>query len=148
MADIDHFKRFNDDFGHNIGDIALQKVAAVLKAPCARATTSTVTAAKSSSSSSATPVPTRRRCSRSASVLQSRRRRSSTTRGAAIGPITISIGVAQMPVHGKDVAALIELADVAMYKAKSTGRNRVVLWDDDMATRKGRRLTNCNRTFT
>ena len=53
-----------------------------------------------------------------------------------------------MPAHGKDVAALIELADVAMYKAKSIGRNRVVLWDDDIDGGKGRRLTSCNRTFT
>ena len=57
-------------------------------------------------------------------------------RGAAIGPITISIGVAQMPAHGKDVAALLELADVAMYRAKSMGRNRVVLWEDDIALDK------------
>jgi two-component system cell cycle response regulator len=57
-------------------------------------------------------------------------------KGTAIGPITVSIGVAQMPAHGKDVAALIELADVAMYKAKSTGRNRVVLWEDNLAVEK------------
>jgi GGDEF domain-containing protein len=55
-------------------------------------------------------------------------------RGLPIGPITISIGIAEMPVHGKDIAALIELADVAMYKAKSTGRNRVVIWDESMVT--------------
>jgi len=134
MADIDHFKRFNDDFGHNIGDIALQKVAGVLKSAVregdhvyryggeefvfifcdAGLDQASILAERVRTAVEATPF--------------------SDEHGRPIGPITISIGIAALPTHGKDVAALIELADVAMYTAKTTGRNRVVMWNENMAT--------------
>jgi diguanylate cyclase (GGDEF)-like protein len=56
--------------------------------------------------------------------------------GEPLRQITISIGVAQLPAHGEDIRTLIELADLAMYRAKSSGRNRVVLWDDEMVGEK------------
>ena len=136
MADIDHFKRFNDEYGHNIGDIALQKVAAVLKAAVREGDhvyryggEEFVFIFCDAGPEQATTLAERVRTAVEATPFVD-------DRGAAIGPITISIGVAQMPAHGKDVAILLELADVAMYRAKSTGRNRVVLWDDDMALEK------------
>ena len=136
MADIDHFKRFNDDFGHNIGDIALQKVAGVLKAAVREGDhvyryggEEFVFIFCDAGPDQATMLAERVRTAVEATPFVD-------DKGTAIGPITISIGVAQMPAHGKDVAALIELADVAMYRAKSTGRNRVVLWEDDMAVEK------------
>jgi diguanylate cyclase (GGDEF)-like protein len=48
--------------------------------------------------------------------------------GAAsiVGPVSVSIGVAQFPLHGKTVEALIHSADIALYAAKRAGRNRVV----------------------
>jgi diguanylate cyclase (GGDEF)-like protein len=48
-----------------------------------------------------------------------------------VDPVTISIGLALLPEHGRDVDALIDLADKAMYRAKSRGRNCVVVWSED-----------------
>jgi diguanylate cyclase len=45
-----------------------------------------------------------------------------------VGPVTISIGLAARPEQGTEIEALIDLADKAMYEAKESGRNRVVLW--------------------
>jgi diguanylate cyclase (GGDEF)-like protein len=44
-----------------------------------------------------------------------------------VGPVTISIGVAVFPDHGRDVDELIDVADRAMYASKEMGRNRVTL---------------------
>jgi diguanylate cyclase (GGDEF)-like protein len=132
MADIDHFKRFNDDYGHNVGDIALQKVAGVLRSMVREGDHVYRYGGEEFVFIFCDAGPDQ------AAILAERVRRAveATTllddHGNEIGPITISIGVAQMPNHGRDVAALIELADIAMYKAKSTGRNRVVIWDDAM----------------
>jgi diguanylate cyclase (GGDEF)-like protein len=134
MADIDHFKRFNDEYGHSIGDVALQKVAGVLKAAVREGDhvyryggEEFVFIFCDAGHEQAIMLAERVRSAMEAAPFQDER-------GLPIGPITISIGIAEMPVHGKDIAALIELADVAMYKAKSTGRNRVVIWDESMVT--------------
>jgi diguanylate cyclase (GGDEF)-like protein len=133
MADIDHFKRFNDDFGHNIGDIALQKVAGVLKAAVREGDhvyryggEEFVFIFCDAGLDQASILSERVRTAVEATPF-------ADEHGRPIGPITISIGIAALPTHGKDVAALIELADVAMYTAKTTGRNRVVVWTEDMA---------------
>lgn len=132
MADIDHFKRFNDDFGHNIGDIALQKVAGVLKAAVRDGDhvyryggEEFVFIFRDAGQDQAGLLAERVRAAVEAAPF-------SDEHGRPIGPITISIGIAELPAHGKDIANLIELADVAMYKAKSTGRNRVVIWEEDI----------------
>jgi diguanylate cyclase (GGDEF)-like protein len=134
MADVDHFKRFNDEYGHNIGDIALQKVAAVLKGIVRDGDYVYRYGGEEFVFIFCDAAPDQ------AHMLAERVRAAVETTpfidedGRTIGPITVSIGIAEMPRHGRDVAALIELADVAMYKAKSTGRNRVVIWDEAMAT--------------
>jgi len=45
-----------------------------------------------------------------------------------VGPVTISIGLVCLPEHGVDVAELVDLADIAMYHSKTSGRNRVTTW--------------------
>ncbi|HWM41171.1 MAG TPA: diguanylate cyclase, partial [Burkholderiales bacterium] len=47
--------------------------------------------------------------------------------GRALGPITISVGLATMPQHGETPQALLQAADAALYQAKQAGRNRVVI---------------------
>jgi diguanylate cyclase (GGDEF)-like protein len=42
-----------------------------------------------------------------------------------VGPVTLSLGVAVFPLHGKSVAELVRAADAALYRAKDGGRNRV-----------------------
>jgi PleD family two-component response regulator len=48
-----------------------------------------------------------------------------------VGPLTISAGLAIMPLHGEDISELIVLADRALYHAKQGGRNRIEVWQDD-----------------
>jgi diguanylate cyclase (GGDEF)-like protein len=132
MADIDHFKRFNDEYGHNIGDVALQKVSSVLKAAVRDGDhvyryggEEFVFIFCDAGLDQATMLAERVRLAVEATPF-------ADERGLPIGPITISIGIAALPSHGRDIAALIELADVAMYKAKTAGRNRVVVWDETL----------------
>ena len=47
--------------------------------------------------------------------------------GRAIGPITLSIGVAMIPDNARDGQAALKAADAALYRAKQGGRNRVVV---------------------
>lgn len=127
MVDIDNFKRFNDDYGHKVGDITLQKVAEVLRSSTrdqdrvyrfggeefllifagVDAENAMKLAERARAAVERTPL--------TGETLQ------------PVGPITISIGVALFPDHGRDMAALIDIADRAMYSSKQTGRNRVTL---------------------
>jgi diguanylate cyclase (GGDEF)-like protein len=128
MMDIDHFKRFNDEYGHNVGDITLQKVASLLN-NCIRnddriyryGGEEFVVVFMDASASEAVALAERLRTATESMPFS----------GAGmepVGPVTISIGLAARPDHGEDIESLIALADKAMYEAKQAGRNRVVLW--------------------
>jgi diguanylate cyclase (GGDEF)-like protein len=127
MIDIDHFKRFNDDYGHSVGAVTLQKVASLLQ-NCIRGGDRIyryggeefVVIFMDATLSEAEPLAERLRKATESTPL-------SGNSLEPVGPVTISIGLAARPEQGTEVEALIDLADKAMYEAKEAGRNRVVL---------------------
>jgi diguanylate cyclase (GGDEF)-like protein/PAS domain S-box-containing protein len=120
ICDVDHFKRFNDDHGHETGDLVLQMVAQHLAAalrghdlPCRYGGEEFVAMLPSTPSAGAYSVAERLRRDIAASQVNGLR-------------ITVSIGVATYPgVAAESPGALIETADRALYDAKQAGRNRV-----------------------
>jgi diguanylate cyclase (GGDEF)-like protein len=135
MLDVDHFKAFNDRYGHQAGDACLVRVAHALAAAVRR---SGDLAARYGGEEFAIVLPN--------TGADEARQVGETLRGAvealaiahagaAAGRVTISVGVALRPGleadHGPD--ALLRLADAALYRAKGEGRNRVVLGAADAA---------------
>jgi len=128
MLDIDHFKRINDTFGHPAGDAVLQKIAAMLISQtrigdiiCRFGGEEFVVVLPNVTADIAYQVTERWRLSFMGSTLPLK-----------FGNLraTISCGISVFPEHGNLAADLIALADKAMYRAKQTGRNRVVIWPD------------------
>ncbi|MDP9128660.1 MAG: GGDEF domain-containing protein [Pseudomonadota bacterium] len=126
MIDIDHFKKFNDSYGHLIGDQVLRLVARTLvenlkgRDVIARfGGEEFVILLAQTRVTDAEKVANQLRSS--LSTKQIRRRKTNETLGA----ITISIGATEY-YPGEDTDGFIARADEALYKAKQTGRNRVV----------------------
>jgi len=122
MADIDHFKRVNDRFGHQEGDRALQQIGRLIQSVPRRATDG---AFRIGGEEFAVLMGNTDKAGAVA--------RSETLRGVTEGakllssgePVTVSLGVATFPEDGQDAATLIAAADRALYQAKAGGRNRV-----------------------
>jgi diguanylate cyclase (GGDEF)-like protein len=141
MMDIDHFKKFNDRYGHKTGDDVLKVVAARLKEISGRAKVyryggeefTAVFQGKSAKESIPHLENFRKALADSQFVVRLRARKKSTAvkrgRGPATGQkqvqITISIGVAEPGKHHPTPEKVIKAADKALYKAKRNGRNRV-----------------------
>ncbi len=128
--DIDNFKYVNDTMGHRFGDILLMKVSERLL----------------NSSDSSTSVY-RIGGDEFIILIENYERKEYVEKAAvrvlkAFKPLfeveniniftTISIGVSTYPEHGKDIDSLLKNADIALYKAKETGRNRIVFYNDPM----------------
>ena len=125
VVDIDHFKRFNDTWGHQTGDQVLRYVASVIGRMCAPPRF----AARYGGEEFGMIFPNEE-VSKVMAVLEEVReevcsrmlKRRSTNED--LGTVTISAGVAEM--HGEEnTHNLIERADAALYTSKRTGRNRV-----------------------
>jgi diguanylate cyclase (GGDEF)-like protein len=127
FADIDHFKRVNDTFGHQIGDLALQRVAEALSAErrsgdvCGRYGGEEFVLVVSNVSAH-----------EAQRVAERHRRAVAGLRLAAQGGperITISIGVAVFDPDAPDpsVATIVSRADAALYRAKRAGRDCVLM---------------------
>ena len=126
MADIDHFKRFNDTFGHLTGDQVLRLVAQALKLSIKGADL----AARYGGEEFAIILPQTRLDGARALGEQIRQTVMSKelvkrSTGENLGKVTISVGVACYR-PGDDPGILIERADRCLYAAKRAGRNRVV----------------------
>jgi diguanylate cyclase len=126
LIDVDHFKRFNDDFGHGVGDEVLRLIAKVLRE---RVRDQDLPARYGGEELIAVlPGSDLKAC---AAVAESIRRSISECKitrrsiGQVLPGITVSVGVAQLR-SGEAMADLIERCDRALYKAKETGRNRVL----------------------
>ncbi|MBA3564010.1 MAG: diguanylate cyclase, partial [Gammaproteobacteria bacterium] len=124
ILDADHFKRINDEYGHLTGDRVLRQLARI----CAAATRSfdllgryggeeLIVMLPETGLTTARNVAARIRADVEANVTTS-------TRGAV--QLTVSIGVAARTGGMRDLSALIEAADDALFRAKREGRNRVV----------------------
>ena len=127
LTDIDQFKKFNDTYGHLVGDEVLKVVARMLKAGIKGRDTVAryggeefaVILPQTSLSDAATVA------NQLCQALASRKLKNRKT-GDDYGQVTLSIGVAQYR-FDEPMEALIKRADQALYWAKVQGRNRVVL---------------------
>src|SRR5882762_5002244 len=120
MADVDHFKSYNDTNGHLAGDAALVKVAEILR----KATRGVDSVARYGGEEFLVmlleaPLGT-------AAIVGERIRARVASEPFDGGKVTMSIGIAEYPSHGDTPEELIASADAAMYKAKSQGRDRVL----------------------
>lgn len=120
MADVDHFKTYNDEFGHPEGDQVLKKVAAILK----DSTRTVDCVARYGGEEFAVLLPE----TEMAGALEVAERVRSRIEAAEFPcrKITLSIGVAEYPKDADTTKEIMIAADAALYGAKRAGRNQVV----------------------
>jgi diguanylate cyclase (GGDEF)-like protein len=132
LADVDHFKMVNDTHGHLTGDAVLRTLATEMRQQVREADLvgrfggeEFVILLTTTGAAEACQVAERIR--RGACVVKV------LTPDTIVG-VTVSIGVAALGVHGADLFELLAAADIALYRAKNTGRDRVCLYDPADAT--------------
>ncbi|MES2257157.1 MAG: diguanylate cyclase [Pseudomonadota bacterium] len=124
MIDIDHFKRINDSFGHPAGDLVIQAAARL----CADGLREIDTAGRCGGEEFVMILPG----TDLAGALQVGERLRAMAEACAVAAgddalrFTVSVGAARLEPRHQDFAALLGMADQALYRAKQEGRNRVI----------------------
>ena len=120
--DIDHFKRVNDEFGHDIGDVVLQSLAKILL----DVTRDSDVVARTGGEEFIVIMP-RVEAKRAYQLAERLRMRVSESYIDPVGCINVSIGISGWPIEQLSIDEVFKLADQALYQAKKTGRNRSVV---------------------
>ena len=122
MSDVDHFKKFNDTYGHQVGDLVLKEVALALKTTVRASDLvaryggeEMIVLLRNTSLPSALSVAEKLRLAVEQRLVSDQK---------AEYKVTVSLGVSLFR-KGDTVDSLIARADQGLYKAKDTGRNRV-----------------------
>jgi len=125
LLDIDHFKSFNDTYGHAMGDLVLKKVATTLQ----RCLRQADVLARFGGEEFVVLLPQvgERGAVESAERIRVALERSGIHPGGPRKQLTVSIGLAMLRDHADSSEALLRAADEALYRAKDAGRNRVVV---------------------
>lgn len=125
MIDVDHFKKFNDSFGHDAGDQVLRELGLLLKSQ----TRGGDVVSRIGGEELVVIVPgasLEQAVFKADSIRAEVEKLEVRHQGKPLGPVSISVGVATFPDHGKSGAELLRSADACLYRAKNQGRNRVV----------------------
>ena len=127
MLDIDHFKEFNDTFGHQAGDAALRSLGDFLKKTtrgqdiiCRYGGEEFALVFGGSSVEGA--------LERAEALRERIKHLEIQYAGQLLGTITVSMGIALFPDHGLTVAEVLRGADQALYCAKREGRDQICVW--------------------
>jgi diguanylate cyclase (GGDEF)-like protein len=132
IADVDHFKNVNDTHGHLTGDAMLRSLAAEMRQQVRE---SDLVGRFGGEEFAILLVGTK---AEEACRVADRIRRGVGsvrvfTKDAIVG-VTISVGVAILGAHGRELSELLDAADLALYRAKREGRDRISLYDPADAT--------------
>jgi diguanylate cyclase (GGDEF)-like protein/PAS domain S-box-containing protein len=128
LLDIDHFKRYNDTYGHEGGDAVLRSMGTFLQNGLRKEDI----ACRYGGEEFVLVLPgasledTARKAEELCSLVRGMH---VEHEGISLGRITISLGVSCFPLHGTTADSIISIADSALYRAKETGRNRVIVAD-------------------
>ena len=125
LIDIDHFKKFNDQWGHQIGDLVLKKVAGAIRDTCRKSDV----VARYGGEEMAVILP---ETSPELGAMVAERIRKAVENlaiphGEHVLKVTISLGLSSLNEIHRDKEILIAKADEALYKSKHAGRNRVTV---------------------
>jgi len=118
--DIDHFKRVNDTFGHDVGDDALKQVAAIIAANSREQDL----ACRAGGEEFVLILP-EANLEVAREIAERIRHTIATTPVPQVGTLTISIGVASRSIETPTAESVLKRADQQLYHAKESGRNRV-----------------------
>jgi diguanylate cyclase (GGDEF)-like protein/PAS domain S-box-containing protein len=138
FLDVDYFKDVNDTLGHDVGDILLQQLAIRLQG-CVR---DEDTVARLSGDEFTVIIPEMEAATdavRAASRILEALERPLLCSGQELY-VSTSIGICVWPTDGGDPGTLIRNADIAMYRAKTQGRNRFEFYARELATHAAQRL--------
>ncbi len=136
MCDIDHFKGFNDQYGHVVGDKVLEKVAEILRA----CLSDKELICRYGGEEFCIIIPGIDDTEAIERAQQMRKAieeaAGSTIRITSGANITASFGVSCVSMGARESSDLLNQADKAMYASKQGGRNRVTLWDPMQASQR------------
>jgi len=124
MIDVDHFKRFNDSYGHEAGDAVLQRVGLVLQSHT-RVEDVVCRYGGEEFVMLLPGLPADAIAGRAEELRQAVHELVVRFHGETLATITVSCGVSAFPDQGRTCTELIDAADHALYRAKQAGRNRV-----------------------
>ncbi len=124
MVDVDHFKNFNDTYGHEVGDIVLRELGSFLRnnirqedIACRYGGEEFILILPNTSLENAR--------ARAEDFREKIEKELAINHLKKMHRITVSLGVSAFPVHGHTIEETLNAADAALYLAKTRGRNRV-----------------------
>ena len=125
MLDIDHFKKYNDTHGHDVGDFVLVEIAEIVRSklraadvPCRYGGEELALIMPGATKEIAV--------ARAQALRKAIEGHEFVCKGKNLASVTVSMGVADFPTDGDSAPVLLKAADTALYQAKESGRNRVM----------------------
>jgi diguanylate cyclase (GGDEF)-like protein len=156
VIDVDDFKKFNDRYGHLAGDKLLRTLAETMMGNIRRSDVKPIyevdiacryggeefavilpEAASVHGAAAAEKIRSTVETRGAVVVAERIRRQVEQSRVEGDMGVTISVGVSSFPNHGTDAEMMVRAADDALYEAKRTGKNRVVVAGTSPATQEG-----------